>query len=73
MEIEIRFLTGKTLSLEVTPHTTIYALKLKIEYEEGYRPEQQRILFQGKVLSDGRTLAFYNVEQGDVLHIFTIK
>ena len=69
MQIKVKTLTGKEINIDVDLDTKVERIKDRIEEKEGIPPNQQRLIFSGKQMSDEKTAGDYKIEAGSVLHL----
>ena len=69
MQVFVKSMSGKTLSVDVEPDESIESLKAKIREKEGIAPDQQRVVFEGKQLDSTKSISDYGIEEDSTLHL----
>ncbi|KAH8799243.1 hypothetical protein DL96DRAFT_1638121 [Flagelloscypha sp. PMI_526] len=69
MQVFVKILTGKTITVDIEPSETIYDLKFKVESKEGLPPDSQRLIYAGKQVENDRTLSDYGIQKEATLHL----
>lgn len=70
MQIYVKLWMKETITLEAWPSDTVYALKTKINDKEGILLDEQRLIFNGRELEDGRALSDYGISKQSLVYLF---
>ena len=71
MQIFVKTLTGRTITIDVDERERVKDVKVKIQEKDFIPPDEQRLIFAGKQLQDGKTLDVYNIHHGATVHYVT--
>ncbi|ORY70598.1 ubiquitin-related domain-containing protein, partial [Leucosporidium creatinivorum] len=69
LQLYVKTMTGKTITLAVASANTVNDLKIKIQEKEGIPLDQQRLIFLGKAMEESRTLADYSLQKESTVHL----
>ncbi|CAG98594.1 NEDD8 family protein RUB1 [Kluyveromyces lactis] len=69
MQLKVKTLTGKEISVDVQSSETVYHIKELLEEKEGIPPSQQKLIFQGKQIDDNATIGSADLQDGSLLHL----
>lgn len=69
VQVFVKNLEDQKFGVTVDPYDTVDKFKVKIQQKTGLKPEEQKILFGGKWLVDGKVLTDYNIQDGSVFHL----
>ncbi|GFE55063.1 ubiquitin [Babesia ovis] len=69
MRVQVQTMMGQKLEVEVDPNETVLEFKKKLSKKQKLPVDQQRIIYEGKMLQDNKTLADYNIKNNSVIHM----
>ena len=69
VQIFVKTVTGKTITVEVEAEDVLEKVKVKIEGREGIPTDEQRLLFAGREVQDGKTLMDYDIQTESTMHL----